>query len=49
VGREDRLKLHAQTGVEGFYEGLGYGTTGDVFVEAGIDHVPMEKALGQES
>lgn len=41
----DRLVLHAQVRVEGFYADLGYETTGDVFQEAGIDHVRMEKRL----
>ncbi|MEF8853591.1 MAG: GNAT family N-acetyltransferase [Haloarculaceae archaeon] len=41
----DRLKLHAQTRVEGFYADLGYETTSGVFEEAGIDHVAMEKSL----
>ncbi|MFB6232744.1 MAG: GNAT family N-acetyltransferase [Haloarculaceae archaeon] len=36
-----RLKLDAQTHVEGFYERLGYETVSDVFVEAGIPHVRM--------
>ncbi|WP_135363550.1 GNAT family N-acetyltransferase [Halosimplex halophilum] len=41
----DRLTMHAQTHVEGFYERLGYERTSDVFEEAGIDHVEMEKEL----
>jgi predicted GNAT family N-acyltransferase len=41
----DRLVLHAQTHVEGFYDRLGYETTSDVFEEAGIDHVEMERDL----
>lgn len=39
------LRLHAQTDVEGFYRELGYETTSDVFEEAGIPHVEMEKSL----
>ena len=39
------LTMHAQTPVEGFYRSLGYETTGDVFEEAGIPHVEMEKSL----
>jgi predicted GNAT family N-acyltransferase len=39
----DRLVMHAQTRVEAFYERLGYERTSDVFEEAGIDHVEMEK------
>lgn len=41
----DSLALHGQTAVEGFYESLGYRTTSDVFEEAGIPHVEMEKSL----
>ncbi|WP_411966744.1 GNAT family N-acetyltransferase [Haloferax sp. YSSS75] len=39
------LVLHAQTSAEGFYHGLDYETTSDVFDEAGIPHVKMEKSL----
>ena len=41
----DRLIMHAQTHVEEFYRRLDYETTSDVFEEAGIDHVEMEKDL----
>ena len=41
----ETLVLHAQLPVEGFYLDLGYETTSDVFEEAGIDHVEMEKLL----
>jgi predicted GNAT family N-acyltransferase len=41
----ERLVLHAQTTVEAFYEQLGYETTSDIFEEAGIPHVRMEKEL----
>jgi predicted GNAT family N-acyltransferase len=41
----EQLILHAQTHVEGFYSRLGYETTSDVFEEAGIPHVEMEKSL----
>ena len=43
-GRE-RIDLHAQTAVEGFYETLGYETVSDEFMEADIPHVEMEKRL----
>ena len=43
-----RLALHAQTRVRGFYERLGYDAHGDVFEEAGIPHVAMAKAIGDE-
>lgn len=41
----DALILHAQLPVEGFYHALGYETTSDVFLEADIEHVEMEKVL----
>jgi len=40
-----RAHLHAQTTVESFYRDLGYETTSDVFLEANIPHVEMEKKL----
>jgi predicted GNAT family N-acyltransferase len=40
-----RARLHAQTAVEAFYRDLGYETTSDVFEEANIPHVEMEKEL----
>jgi len=40
-----RLVLHAQTYAQGLYEGVGYRPRGKVFVEAGIEHVAMEKVL----
>lgn len=39
------IELHAQCYVEPFYARHGYGREGDVFVEAGIDHVVMRKRL----
>ena len=41
----DRLVLHAQTYARALYEQAGYRTRGRVFVEAGIEHVAMEKRL----
>ena len=41
----DRIVLHAQVAVEGFYHELGYETTSDVFEDAGIPHVEMEQGL----
>lgn len=41
-----RVHLHAQVHVMGFYERLGYRKHGEVFLEAGILHCEMEKALG---
>ena len=44
--RGDReVVLHAQRSAEGFYQRLGYTVRGEPFVEAGIDHVEMVKAL----
>lgn len=41
----DLIELHAQLDVEGFYHALGYETVSDVFEEAGMPHVEMEKSL----
>jgi predicted GNAT family N-acyltransferase len=43
----EKLIMHAQTPVEGFYRELGCETTSDVFEEAGIEHVEMEKSAGR--
>ncbi|HEX8068263.1 MAG TPA: GNAT family N-acetyltransferase [Thermoleophilaceae bacterium] len=40
-----RVALHAQTAARGLYERGGYVQRGDPFVEEGIDHVTMERAL----
>lgn len=37
--------LHAQTYVKAFYAGQGYVEEGQVFMEAGIEHVSMRKRL----
>ena len=50
AGRErscSRMVLHAQTHVAEFYAKLGYETVSDVFPEAGIPHVEMEKELSR--
>lgn len=39
------VELHAQVHAAGFYERLGYLPRGGVYVEAGIEHVTMSKAL----
>ncbi len=39
------LKLNSQTHAEGFYERLGYKTISDIFMDAGIPHVTMVKAI----
>ncbi|MGO0062168.1 GNAT family N-acetyltransferase [Brevibacillus fluminis] len=41
----EKLKLNAQCHAQRFYEKLGYEQVGEMFVEAGIDHVAMEKKL----
>jgi predicted GNAT family N-acyltransferase len=40
-----RLVLHAQTYARELYEQVGYRARGKLFVEAGIEHVAMEKVL----
>ncbi|QUW20749.1 GNAT family N-acetyltransferase [Sporosarcina sp. Marseille-Q4063] len=40
-----RVKLHAQTHAEGFYEKLGYQTSSSMFMEDGIPHISMMKNL----
>jgi predicted GNAT family N-acyltransferase len=40
-----RVWCHAQVAAVPFYERLGYRATGPRFVEAGIDHVKMEREL----
>lgn len=37
----DEIYLHAQTRVRGFYEKIGFNPYGDVYDEAGIEHVSM--------
>lgn len=44
-GGAQRLALHAQTRVSGFYRRAGYEAVGDPFLEVGIEHVRMSKAL----
>ena len=39
------ISLHAQLEIRGLYAGVGYVERGEPFVEEGIDHVTMEKAL----
>lgn len=40
-----RIVLAAQVAATGVYERAGYVTRGEVFPEAGIDHIRMEKTL----
>jgi predicted GNAT family N-acyltransferase len=39
------MALAAQTTAMGLYERAGYAARGDVFLDAGIEHMTMEKAL----
>jgi predicted GNAT family N-acyltransferase len=45
AGGAARIRLASQTAVTGLYERAGYVAYGDVFLDAGIDHVWMEKRL----
>lgn len=40
-----KIKLNAQLHAEPFYKQLGYAQIGDVFLEADIEHIAMEKEL----
>lgn len=40
-----RVQLHAQVGARSLYAAAGYEERGDPFMEAGIEHVTMEKRL----
>jgi predicted GNAT family N-acyltransferase len=40
-----RLVLHAQTYARRLYEQAGYRARGRAFIEAGIEHIAMEKVL----
>ena len=39
------VELHAQTGARSFYDRAGYEPVGDVYLEAGIEHLTMRKSL----
>jgi predicted GNAT family N-acyltransferase len=39
----ERQVVHAQLPVRGFYEKLGFTAYGDVYEEAGIPHISMER------
>ena len=43
--RINEVHLHAQIHAKGFYEALGYTPFGDIFLEAGIEHISMKKKL----
>jgi predicted GNAT family N-acyltransferase len=38
---DQEVILHAQCSAEGFYRRLGFKAQGDVFQDAGIDHIEM--------
>jgi predicted GNAT family N-acyltransferase len=40
------VELHAQLHATGFYEKAGYVPCGEVYLEAGIEHLTMRKELG---
>jgi predicted GNAT family N-acyltransferase len=44
LGR-DRIVLTAQTSAMSLYERAGYSARGEVFLDAGIEHMTMEKTL----
>ena len=44
--RARRLALSAQTYAMGLYERAGYEAVGEPFMEAGIEHIHMERDLG---
>ena len=41
-----RLTLSAQTYATGLYVAAGYATVGEPYLEAGIEHIDMERDLG---
>jgi predicted GNAT family N-acyltransferase len=41
----ETVELHAQTGARAFYDRAGYLPVGDVYLEVGIAHLTMRKAL----
>ncbi|MBQ9914583.1 MAG: GNAT family N-acetyltransferase, partial [Clostridia bacterium] len=40
-----KISLHAQKQAVGFYEKLGFSVVSDEFLEEGVVHLSMEKAL----
>lgn len=40
------VELHAQLQAQDFYDKAGYSPYGEVYLEAGIEHVSMRKELG---
>ena len=46
---DTEVMLHAQTGAEGFYRRLGFAVRGQVFQEAGVQHIEMVLPLLSEA
>jgi ElaA protein len=44
---DGELVLNAQAYLERWYESFGYARSGETYVEAGIDHVPMTRPAGR--
>jgi predicted GNAT family N-acyltransferase len=44
-GGAREMLLHAQIRAEPFYAGNGYAREGELFMDAGIEHIAMRKAL----
>jgi predicted GNAT family N-acyltransferase len=42
---DQQLVLHAQCSAEGFYRRLGFKAHGEIFQDAGIDHIEMQISL----
>lgn len=40
-----KMSLHAQVNAKNFYKKLGYQAYGEIFDDAGIDHITMKKEL----
>ena len=45
VGSVNQIKLDAQIGAQKFYESLGFIAHGEVFLDAGIDHISMVRFI----
>jgi predicted GNAT family N-acyltransferase len=41
------VELHAQLHARGFYERAGFTPFGEVYLEAGIEHLGMRRELGR--
>ena len=42
---DSEVELHAQTSAEGFYAKFGFMPVGEIYAEAGIEHITMRKRL----